>query len=701
MFGGDEAEAVRVIRLAWDWMLAAGLQRRDAERVLRHFQHSGRSGHEALRLWEATCRPAWLLFDRYLAAAATVQQAAAGQAASTGGSPGAAVAKQQPAVAVRTHGGTLDPGCVPASYADMLLRGRPGLERASEMMCIPPGQLQPFLQAFSQRLSPAAAGALVAQLPGAHPPSFRPSAEMADSLAMLVEELAGTAGRSVASGKGSSIAAVDWAALASLCRSDHAGPLQAGAGELRQRLSALQQALGQPCEAVAALALQQPSLLRAPPTELAAAVATLRQYLPADMMSRLPLLQDSWLLTAAQADPQRMAAVLHLWLEVVGVAAAAFVERRRQVSCDGMSEVPLRQGSAGRMHASSTRGIILIRSPPQVLLPQDSESSLLLTEPDATLRQRLAALRQAVGLTAEQAALVAFEQPRLLQREASSWAETRTTLEQHLGADALSGLGRQPPRQLASALLGLQDTARVLHQWMQVLMGSPCTHSAACVPAHRPASRRLACWTAWLVSTLLSRHPAHCAQVLGVPYDERMTRQGSLWFVRASSLLDFGDAQLRRRLEGLAATLGVPRQRAGAVALANPTILLDGPAQLRLILQPLRRWVSGPQLATMLESQHSDFCDFYDYQWATDHVADLLHLWIDLVGLPADALIAGWQAIKERSTPLLRVQHDEPLQLRYADSTIQRRVTAIRQVRLAGSWRAWSVHSWPAAAWLF
>ena len=99
-----------------------------------------------------------------------------------------------------------------------------------------------------------------------------------------------------------------------------------------------------------------------------------------------------------------------------------------------------------------------------------------------------------------------------------------------------------------------------------------------------------------------------------------MTQQGSLWFARASSLLDFGDAQLRRRLKGLAATLGVPRQRAGAVALANPTILLDGPAHLRRLLQPLRRWVSGPQLATMLESPLSTLGAFYHAQWLTANV---------------------------------------------------------------------------------
>lgn len=160
--------------------------------------------------------------------------------------------------------------------------------------------------------------------------------------------------------------------------------------------------------------------------------------------------------------------------------------------------------------------------------------------------------------------------------------------------------------------------------------------------------------------------------MLGVPFDARMMQRTSAWYGTACKLLECSDAQLKQRKADLAAAVGVSQQRAAAVALAHPRLLL--PSVDMAQLGSLRQWLSAERLATMLENDSSP-C-------AADHLATILHLWIDLVGLPAGTAVAtssaSLQDVINRSWPLLR----GGMRLRYADSTIRRRMAAIREVRL-------------------
>lgn len=87
---------------------------------------------------------------------------------------------------------------------------------------------------------------------------------------------------------------------------------------------------------------------------------------------------------------------------------------------------------------------------------------------DAFIRKRLAALQDAVGIPAEQAAAAALARPELLQRPLTAWVAARRWLKQHLPPEERSALARQTPGDLAASLLGLQDAMRVLRQWTQV-----------------------------------------------------------------------------------------------------------------------------------------------------------------------------------------------------------------------------------------
>lgn len=188
-----------------------------------------------------------------------------------------------------------------------------------------------------------------------------------------------------------------------------------------------------------------------------------------------------------------------------------------------------------------------------------------------------------------------------------------------------------------------------------------------------------------------------------MPFDARMTQRSSSWYGTARALLSCSDAQLRERLAGVAAAVGVSQQRASAVVLARPQLLLPSVTmeQLRSRLQPLRQWLSAEQLATLLMEQGpwAMLHEFWASQWHSELLAAALHLWMDLVGLPADTALASIEETVNHAWPLLLFvgQDDTPL-LRYVDSTIQRRVAAIRQVRLRSlRGRSLSIYSLPEA----
>lgn len=192
IFSGNETEAVRVTEVAWDWCTAAGLSRRSIERLLRHFQHCNR--YAAFSGFETVSQRNWTLFDRYLVACHAEQQQQ-GSTAARGSS------------ALRAF----------ANFADMLCHASQGLERVAEMLTVPPDELEAFLQVMSQRLSPAAAGYLVAYMPNADPLHLRPSAAMAESLVWMLETLPLGNGQGV-SWQGLLAWAGPWTGSAGCCR---------------------------------------------------------------------------------------------------------------------------------------------------------------------------------------------------------------------------------------------------------------------------------------------------------------------------------------------------------------------------------------------------------------------------------------------------------------------------------------------------
>lgn len=548
VFRGSEAEAVRVTQAAWDWCAARGLYSQDFEWLLRHFEHSGHGHAYANFDTETACN--WGLYDSCLSLAAGRAEQPAEQAQQLALLGQHGPDSSQRGLQQGPPGGTLPASFAAMLARSAASRDNVEWERVVDMLVVPHDELTALLVGLSQRLSPAAAGSFVASVPSAHRLDFSSPSSVLEGLAWLLETLpvqgmdggalaaflsqaqrlrrlsAATLKRRLstlqeelgitaeqagalalvrpglllqpdAAVQGAAqrlhrllppeqlsrvlqtqpgLLAASWSQLDALartlhlwagvvglpleaclaqydkCRSGAAGLRRLSESTLRLRLATLQQALqkaglGSAVQQEAgALVLQYPELLQRPHTEVGEAAERLHQMLPPQQLSGL-LTREPTLLAATREQLDLLEAALHLWTEVVGV--------------------PLEACLAQCWHSM-----------------QGAAALLRYREP--TLRRRLAALRQAAGVGAEQAAALALAHPGLLRRQPAVVREAGAWLREKLPP----GVVQKDPELLGAPRWHLRETAAKLYLWTE-LMGVPpeaCMehYSAAVGGVHLP-----------------------------------------------------------------------------------------------------------------------------------------------------------------------------------------------------------------------
>ncbi|PRW45430.1 hypothetical protein C2E21_5999 [Chlorella sorokiniana] len=652
MFNGNEANAVRVIELAWQWCVDQGLSKREIERLMRHFQHSDR--YTAFREWETTSLLNWQLFDRYLAAAAE-----------------APVAVGQPAL--------------PVNFAAMLRSSLTSLERVTEMLTVPPAELAAFLDSLAQRLSPAAAGRFVASMPATDPLNFRPG-QVLTALEWLLEN--------------PPFSSMEGAALASFLPSVRS-LLSYGAEDLQQWLAALQRSAGLTMEQAGQLVLRQPEVLRSSAVSIEAAAARLRQLVPADTLNAL-LSRQPQLLVAPEYKLEQLLRTLRLWTQTVGVPAEAVLARYD--SLKGRIEELLRCDA-------TTLQQRLAALQQEAGLSVDAAGSLAAAHPDllltpTTVLQGAAAwLRQ--HLPADVFAAVFTPDSRLLAASESKLEQLRNTLQlwtEVLGTPLDTVLQQykqcfQSTRQLA------QVDGAVLQERMaslQQLAGVAAEQARAAVmqnfnllltPTERlqsNAARLGQMLPAQLLGPLLASQPQLLAsqewdldrmalavqlwtQVVGVPLQTVAARlqdavSGVQWFSR------YQPSTLRRSMTGLRNAIegAMTAEQLAAFVFQHPDLLAKQPSMVKEAGDWLRDNMAPETTRALLER---DPGLLGASQWLLKETTAKLRLWTDIVGVPLPTVIQHYASCVGDIDILLPdlaaayVLERAPTQLRTEDGT--------------------------------
>lgn len=244
-------------------------------------------------------------------------------------------------------------------------------------------------------------------------------------------------------------------------------------------------------------------------------------------------------------------------------------------------------------------------------------SLLALAEPE--LQQHLARLQEAVGATAEQAALVAFAQPELLQAaHAAPLQQAAARLQQLVPPAELSAMLEHHPEQLASSLWDFQEVEAVMRQW---------------------------------------------TEVLGVPYAPCMAQHSSPWFGSARRLLTVADSELQLRMATLRQAAG---EQAGALALAAPQVLEVPRTAVEGLAARLQQFLTPGQLGRLLTQEPGLLVA---PSGRLDHVEAALRLWTQVLGVPADMCLGQYESCLAGASALLH----------YKESTLWRRMSAIEQ----------------------
>lgn len=452
----------------------------------------------------------------------------------------------------------------PASFAAMLKGSRAGLERVTEMLTVAPAELAAFLDSLAARLSPAAAGRFVASMPEADPLSFQP-ANIMRALDWLLAV--------------PPFSSMEGAALAAFLPSVRS-LLSFGADDLQQRLAALQRTAGLTLEQAGMLVLQEPQVLQTSTIAIEVAATRLREVLPAGTLNAL-LARQPQLLAASQWRLDALIATLRLWVEEIGVPAEAAV---------------------ARVHS-------LERRTPE--LRQCGTTAL---------RQRLASLQQAAGLTAEAAGGLAAAHPDLLLTPAHALEDAAAWLRQHLPPETFSSVFSPDSQLLSASGSKLEQLRGTLQLWTEVL-GTP-------------------------LATVLQQYQ-RCFQA---------TRQ----------LAAVEPALLQERLASLQQLAGMGEEAAQAAVVAAPSLLLAPSDRMQASAARLAQLLPPDLLAPLLSSQPQLLASS---QWDLDRMAAVVQLWSQLVGVPLATIAASLQHARDAAGWLSA----------YQPSTLRRRMSALRQ----------------------
>ena len=264
--------------------------------------------------------------------------------------------------------------------------------------------------------APAQDGRFVASMTETQPLTFQPGTVMT-ALEWLLET--------------PPYSSMEGAALASFLPSVHS-LLSYGTDGLQHWLAALQRSAGLTLEQAGQLVLRQPDVLRSSSVYIEAAAERLRQLVPADTLNAL-LARQPQLLVAPQQELEQLLRALRLWTQVIGVSAEAVLARYDS-----------------------------LKRRTDDLLRCDEATP-------GALQERLAALQQEGGLTAEAASSLAAAHPDLLLTPVTVLQSSAAWLRQHLPADVFSGIFSPGSRLLAASDSRLGQLRNTLQLWREVL----------------------------------------------------------------------------------------------------------------------------------------------------------------------------------------------------------------------------------------